>query len=159
MVLKHYGVAFLLHPQIWLIPVALTVLAAAELNRNRLAPPQLAGVRYLALIGVYVSSTADLFIAGLGKSVALPLALAVLSVGGVLLGILLRIRAFLFAGTTFLLVVVVSMIWHAAVGRQQTWVLWTSGIVLGAAVLALFAVFEKRRNDVVRVIEEIKGWA
>ncbi len=159
MVLKYYGVAFLLHPQMWLIPVALTILVAAELNRDRLAPPQLAGVRYLALIGIYVSSTADLFIAGLGNSVVLPLALAVLSVGGVLLGILLRIRAFLFAGTTFLLVVVVSMIWHAAVGRQQTWVLWTSGIVLGAAVLALFAVFEKRRNDVLRVIEEIKGWA
>ena len=49
-------------------------------------------------------------------------------------------------------------IWHAAVDRAQTWVWWASGIVLGAAVLALFALFEKRRNDVLRVIEDIKQW-
>jgi hypothetical protein len=33
-----------------------------------------------------------------------------------------------------------------------------SGIVLGAAILTLFAVFEKRRNDVLHLLEEIKGW-
>ena len=53
---------------------------------------------------------------------------------------------------------VLSQIWHAAVDRAQTWVWWASGIVLGAAILTLFALFEKRRNDVLRVIEEIKAW-
>ena len=51
------------------------------------------------------------------------------------------------------------MIWHAAVDRHHMWVWWVSGIVLGAAILALFAVFEKRRNDVLRLIEEIRHWA
>jgi hypothetical protein len=32
------------------------------------------------------------------------------------------------------------------VGRAQTWVWWACGIALGAAVLTLFALFEKRRT-------------
>jgi hypothetical protein len=50
------------------------------------------------------------------------------------------------------------MIWHAAVDLSQTWVWWASGIVLGVAILTLFAVFEKRRNDVLRMVEQIKMW-
>ena len=46
------------------------------------------------------------------------------------------------------------MVW--AGGRA--WVWWVSLIVLGAAILALFAVFEKRRNDVLKLLEEIKRW-
>ena len=84
--------------------------------------------------------------------------LAVLAVGGVLAGILLRVRAFLFLGVSFLLLDVGTMIWHAAVDRYQTWVWWASGIVLGAAILGLFAVFEKRRTDVLRMVEDIRGW-
>ena len=111
-----------------------------------------------SLLLLYLSSTADMFLAGLGRSVLLPLVLAVLAVAGVLLGILLRVRAFLFLGMTFLFLVVFAQIWHAAVDRAQTWVWWASGIVLGAAILTLFALFEKRRNDVVRLFEEIKRW-
>jgi hypothetical protein len=71
---------------------------------------------------------------------------------------MLRVRAFLYLGTAFLALVVFAQIWHAAVDRQQTWVWWASGIVLGVAILALFAVFEKRRNDVLHMMEEIKKW-
>src|SRR5205085_2322111 len=46
----------------------------------------------------------------------------------------------------------------AAVERTQTWVWYVSGIVLGAAILALFAVFEKRREDVLRLVDDIKRW-
>jgi hypothetical protein len=82
----------------------------------------------------------------------------VLAVAGMLAGIVLRVRAFLFVGVSFLLLDVFTMIWHAAVDRYHTWVWWASGIVLGVAILALFAVFEKRRNDVLRLIDEIKRW-
>jgi hypothetical protein len=151
-------VTLLVHPQLWLIPTALIVLAAEHLNRDRLTGAQSTALRYLAVSVIYVSSSADMFLAGLGNSVVLPLVLAVLAVLGVLLGILLRVRAFLILGVTFLFLVVFAQIWHAAVDRAQTWVWWASGIVLGAGILALFAVFEKRRNDVLRVLEEIKKW-
>lgn len=97
-------------------------------------------------------------IAGLGQSLLMPLSLALLAVLGVLLGILLRVRAFLFLGAAFLFLVVFAQIWHAAVDRAQTWLWWACGIVLGVAILALFALFEKRRNEVLRVVEDLKRW-
>src|SRR5205807_9904209 len=115
-------------------------------------------LRYTGLGLLYLSSTADMFIAGLGKSLWMPLILMVLSILGVLAGILLRVRAYLFLGIGFLFLVIFSMIWHAAVDLSQTWVWWASGIVLGVAILTLFAVFEKRRNDVLLVVEQIKQW-
>jgi hypothetical protein len=47
---------------------------------------------------VCLSSAAGLFLTGLGRGVQQPIAQAVLSVTGVLLGTLLRVRAFLFLG-------------------------------------------------------------
>jgi hypothetical protein len=35
---------------------------------------------------------------------------------------------------------------------------WASGIVLGIAILSLFALFEKRRNDVLRIVDDIRHW-
>src|ERR1044071_4274931 len=39
---------FLQHPQLWLMPVALSVLVAAYLNEDKLTEDQMAGVRYLS---------------------------------------------------------------------------------------------------------------
>jgi hypothetical protein len=154
----HGGLTFLVHPQLWLIPIGLIVLAAEHTNRQHLQPPTALALRYAGLLLIYISSTADMFITGLGQSVVLPVVLAVLSVSGVLFGILLRVRAFLLLGVTFLFLVVFSQIWHAAVDQAQTWVWWVSGIVLGVAILTLFAFFEKRRNDVLKMIDELKRW-
>ena len=107
---------------------------------------------------IYLSSTADMFIAGLGKDWRLPLVLMLLSVAGVLAGLLLRIRSFLLLGIVFLLLDIVAMIWYAAVDLQQTWIWYVCGIALGAAIIALFAVFEKRRNDVLAAVEKLKQW-
>jgi hypothetical protein len=144
--------------QLWVIPLALVVLVAEQLNQDRLTPSQSAGIRYLALIGIYVSSTADMFMAGLGRSWELPLALMVLSVLGVLAGMLLRVRAFLYLGGSFLVLVISTMIWHAGVDQRQPWVLWSSGIVLGVLIYALFMYFEKRRQNVLHLVEKMKKW-
>ena len=77
---------------------------------------------------------------------------------GVLAGILFRVRSYLYLGAGFLGLVVVSMIWHAAVGRGQTWVWWASGVVLGVAILVLFAVFEKRRPTALATLEGLRAW-
>ena len=84
---------------------------------GQLRPAQALALRYADLLLVYLSSTADLFLTGLGRGVPLPIALALLSVAGVLLGTPLRVRAFLFLGVTFLSLDVFAQIWHAAVGR------------------------------------------
>ncbi len=156
--LSHHGWEFLRHPQMWLVPLALIVLAAEFLNRERLGAARAATLRYAGLGLLYLSSAADMFIAGLGNSVVLPLVLAGLSVAGVFAGILLRVRAFLYLGVGFLALVILSMIWHAAVDLAQTWLWYASGIALGLAILGLFALFEKRRNDILRVVERVKAW-
>jgi hypothetical protein len=141
----HTAVPIAVHPQVWVIPLALIVLVSEHLHRDRLRPDVSAGLRYLGVAMIFVASAADMFIAGVGSSVWLPVVLAVLCVAGVLAGVLLRVRAFLFLGVGFLLLDLFAMIWHAAVDRAQTWLWYASGIVLGAAILAVFAVFEKRR--------------
>jgi hypothetical protein len=95
---------------------------------------------------------------GLGQSVVLPILLALLAVAGVLLGILFRVRAFLLTGFMALFVDVFAQIWHAAVDRHQTWLWWASGIVLGVMILILFALFEKRRNDMLKLLDNMKRW-
>jgi hypothetical protein len=156
--LMHLEVGFMVHPQAWLIPLGVIVLASEYINHDRLSREASQGLRYLGISLIYVASTTDLFLAGLGKSLWLPVILAVLCVLGVLAGILLRVRAFLFLGVGFLLVDVLAMIWHAAVDQAHTWLWWACGIVLGAAILALFAVFEKRRNDVLELLDRFRAW-
>ncbi len=155
---RREGLSLLEHPQLWLIPPALCALAAGYINRRRLTDQQSASLRYASAIVIYVSSTADVFINGVAEAPWLPAVLAGLSILGVLAGIMLRVRAFLYLGTAFLVVALMTIIWHAAIHQQRTYILWVAGIVTGALIIALFALFEKRRDDVLRVVEELKHW-
>jgi hypothetical protein len=146
------------HPQLWLIPPALAALVAEQASRGRLRAEQAAAVRYVSLGVIYLSSSADMFIAGVGNSVLLPLVLLGLSVLGILLGMALRIRSFLYLGVTFLLVVIAALLKYVTIDLHQTWVVWLSMALLGAALLALFGVFEKRRNDVLAAVKSFRGW-
>jgi hypothetical protein len=128
------------------------------LNRARLAPDQLRGFRYASLVAVYVSSTADIFLSGVGHSPWLPLVLAALSVAGVTAGLSLRIRSFLFLGTGFLALAVVAMIWNAAVNLHWTWLWYVAGIVLGLMILTTFALFEKKREEMIAMVDGLRAW-
>jgi hypothetical protein len=152
------GYRLLEHPQLWLIPPALSVLVAAYVNRRQLSQPQLTAIRYASSTVIYVSSTADIFINGVAHNPWLPLVLAGLSILGIFAGILLRVRAFLFMGTSFLLLALLTIIWHAAVDLEQTWLWAASGVVTGVLIIAVFAVFEKKRQEVLDLLERVKQW-
>ena len=122
-----HGVSLLVHPQMFIIPPCVTVLAAAQLNRDRLDEGTLASIRYFAITTIYVSSTGEMFQHGIGTTLWLPMVLAGLSVLGVLAGIMLRVRAFLYLGTSFLLLSLVSMVWHAARSIGHVWPWWVFG--------------------------------
>jgi hypothetical protein len=157
--LHDHQIRFDRHPQLWLVPLALAGLVAEHLNRDRLTEAQRTAFRYLALSLIYVSSTADMYIdwtLHLGRDWQLPLVLMLLSVAGALAGILLRVRSFLYLGVTFLTLDLVSMICHA--DANYPWIKWATGILVGLAIFALFAVFEKRRNDVLAAVERLKEW-
>jgi len=150
------GLGFLQHPQLWLIPVGLIILVAEYLNSDRLSGTQSTGLRYLALSLIYVSSSTE-FLRELGQSLWLPLVLIGLSVLGVLVGIVLRIRSFIYLGVTFLAMVIVTLICYAGT-QDHMWVVWTFCIILGAAIIALFAVFEKRRTDILAAVGKFRQW-
>lgn len=160
LVLHQNQLAFLRHPQLWVIPFALTALGAEHLNRDRLTRAQRTALRYLALTVIYLTSSAEVFLAELGNEPVRPLVLAGLSLLGVFAGMLLRVRAFLFLGSGFLLLGVFAVIRHAAhAAADRGRIVWlVAGIVLGVVIFTLFAVFEKRRNDVVRLLHKLKDW-
>jgi hypothetical protein len=149
---------FLQHPQLWLIPVAVSVLVAVYLNEEDFSPDQMASIRYLCLVTIYASSTADIFVNGVANSPWLPLILAALSLAGVFGGIILRIRGFLLLGSVFLLLSIITMIWYASANLGWTWLWYVAGIVTGAMIIFMFAVFEKKRNELLRLVEGLKEW-
>jgi hypothetical protein len=153
-----HGIQLVDHPQLWLIPPALSVLVAVQLNRRQLSDEQVTGIRYLCTMIIYVSSTGDMFITGIGENLALPMILAGLSVLGALAGIALRVRAFLYLGSSFLLLSIVSMVWHAARHINHVWPWWAFGIGLGLAILALLGVFENKRKEVQALLDNVRRW-
>jgi hypothetical protein len=155
---RHPELRFLAHPQLWMIPAAMSVLIAAQLNRDRLPESQLRFIRYACLMLVYVSSTADIFLNGVRDHPWLPLVLAALSVAGVLVGMLFRLRAFLFLGTSFLAIAVVTMIYYASANLHWTWLWYVAGIALGAGIITVFALFEKKRSEMLALVEGLKQW-
>jgi hypothetical protein len=152
------GYDFYQHPQLWLIPVALSVLVASHVNRDRLTKDQMTMIRYATLMMIYVSSTSEIFINGVSESQWLTMILLVLSVIGVLAGLALRIRAFLFLGTAFLLLSLLAMIWTASVNFNWVWLWYVAGIAFGALIISVFALFEKKRREMLELVERLKQW-
>jgi hypothetical protein len=153
---KDYG--FDQHPQLWLIPVSLSVLAAGHVNRDQLTKDQMTVIRYATLMMIYVSSTSDIFINGVSESPWLTIILLVLSVTGVLAGLALRIRAFLFLGTAFLLLSLLAIIWTASVTLNWSWLWYVAGIAFGVLIISAFALFEKKRREMLELVERLKQW-
>jgi hypothetical protein len=149
---------FFQHPQLWLIPVAASVLLAAHLNEDNLTADQMSAIRYLSLVTIYASSTGDIFINGVANSPWLPLILGTFALAGVFSGIMLRIRGLLLLGSVFLLLAIVTMIWYASANLGWTWLWYVAGIATGATIIFMFAMFEKKRNEVLRLVEGLKDW-
>jgi len=155
---REEGRSFFEHPQLWLIPPALSTLLAAHLQRRRLDPATLTAIRYAATLVIYLSSTSEMFIVGLGNSLWPPMVLALLGLTGAFAGMLLQIRAFLYLGAGFVLLALVSMVAHAAQAIDHVWPWWAFGIGVGLAILVLFGIFEKKRAEVMTLIERLRHW-
>jgi hypothetical protein len=135
------------HPQLWLIPPAVTALLVSRIEQYRLGATSATTVRYLALAVIYVSSTSEIFIQGIGKNLAPPMILATLALVGMFVGMALKIREYIFLGALFLLVAMFTMVWHAQQQLNHVWPWWAFGITLGVGTLVFFAIFEQRRNQ------------
>ena len=157
-VMHDSGFNFTQHPQFWLIPPAVSVLAAAQVQQRRLSAEQLAAARYLCMLVIYLSSTSEIFITGIGDSLWQPMALATLAVLGVIAGIVLQVRAFLYLGTSFVFLAMVTMVWHAAQSLHHVWPWWAFGICLGLAILIFFGLFEKKKVEITAFVDRLRQW-
>lgn len=150
--------AFLEHPQLWLIPPAASVLLASQLIQTRLKPEQLTTIRYVSAAVIYIGSTSEIFIRGIGDSLWPPMVLAGFAVLGILAGMLMRVRSFLYFGSLFLLIAMLTMVSHAHQKFEHVWPWWAFGITLGVMILIMFGLFEKRKNEMKHIADQFKKW-
>ena len=93
--------------QLYTIPAVLSVLWLLHVHRHELRPPVLHSCRLAASSLLYVSATLDVF---LRAEVTIFLAALGVSLVGIIIGIALRTRAFLYAGTSFLVLNIVGQL-------------------------------------------------
>ena len=53
---------------------------------------------------------------------------------------------------------ITTMIYYASENLGWTWLWYVAGIVTGAMIIFTFALFEKKRDDMLRVVEGLKDW-
>ncbi len=135
------------HPQLWLIPPALSVLAVSRFERERLGPANFKYLQFLSLVAIYVSSTSEVFIYGVGETLWSPMILTVLALSGMVAGMMFKSREHLGLGVLFLLIAVAAMVANAHRRLNHVWPWWVFGITLGIIILVIFGLIEKRRNQ------------
>ncbi len=146
------------NPQFWLIPPALSALIAVQWNRQRLSETVVTSLRYSCVAIIYLSSTAEMMISSAEHHLWPPMVLMALAVAGVFVGIVMRIRAFLFVSAFFVLLSIVSMVWHAARAIEHVWPWWAFGMGLGISIMVLFGLFELKRDEINGLIKRLKNW-
>ena len=155
---RYESLAFIEHPQFWLVPPAISVLGAAQLNRDRLDPKQLTFIRYFAIVVIYLSSTSEMMIQGLGQTLWPPMVLAVLSIAGALVGIAARVRAFLYLGVAFLVISILGMVFHAHQAVENIWPWFVFMLVTGIGIWVLIALRDRYQDRLTEIIDNLRTW-
>lgn len=93
--------------QVYAVPAALSVLLLLHLHRQELQPSVLNSARLATISILYASATLDVFLQD--ELVIFGVVLA-LSLAGIIVGIALRTRAFLYSGVTFLVLNVLAQL-------------------------------------------------
>jgi hypothetical protein len=93
--------------QLYTVPAAISLLFMLQLHHLELKPSTLNAIRLVALSTLYASATLDVF---LQESLGIFILALLLSLLGIVLGIALRVRAFLYSGTVFLVLNVVGQL-------------------------------------------------
>ncbi|QDV46343.1 hypothetical protein Enr13x_62520 [Stieleria neptunia] len=149
---------FLSHPQAWLIPPAVCVLVATHFQRESLGAKTAAAIRYAATLTIYVTSTADMLVQGVGSTIWGPIVLIVLALLGAAAGVALRVKPFLYLGTTFVLIGVTSMVWHAQQQIGAVWPWWVFGISSGVMLMIGLMAIEKNKPKLRRIATAMQQW-
>ncbi|MFN7875975.1 MAG: hypothetical protein ACK5PB_11695 [Pirellula sp.] len=146
------------HPQLWLIPPAASIVLATHVERDRIPKEAASWLRYLCMATIFCSSSSEILIQGLGRSLWPPMVLMVLSLLVGFLGIAFQVKSYLYSSLLFTLFAVVAMVAHAQQSVQHTWPWWVLGISLGIGIMVLFAMFERKRDQLTKLSERLRSW-
>ena len=127
-------------PQLFLIPLGLSVLGLVELLQAEIPREMHNPLRYAGALVILVSPTFHIIS---GSWIHL-FTLMAASVVVTLLSIGLRVRALMYTGVAFLIADLLAMLVRGSIDRPN--LLWIAGIGLGTAVLVLGALCENRRE-------------
>jgi hypothetical protein len=152
------SLAFASHPQFWLIPPAVCVLIATYLEQDRLPASAATAIRYAATLVIYISSTANIVISQVGATFWGPIVLILLALAGMVAGVVLRTRAFLYLGSLFVFIGVLSMVWQAGRAIDQSWPWWVFGITMGLMILIGLMLLEKNKIAIRRLATQLAQW-
>ncbi|WP_436716437.1 hypothetical protein U8335_02640 [Roseiconus lacunae] len=152
------GWGFLAHPQAWLIPPAVCVLYLVHRYRDELGRETTEAIRYATMLTIYVSSSADMLIQGIGTTIAGPIVLITLALLGAVAGVVLRVRPFLYLGTSFVLLGVTSMVWHAGQQIDAVWPWWVFGIGTGVSLMVGLMALEKNKPQLKQLASTMQQW-
>lgn len=143
-------------PQLFLIPLGLSVLGLVELLQAEIPREMHNPLRYAGALVILVSPTFHIIS---GSWVHL-FTLMAASVFVTLLSIGLRVRALMYTGVAFLVADILAMVVRGSIDRPN--LLWIAGIGLGTAVLVLGALCENRREVLMQRLRilttELESW-
>jgi hypothetical protein len=143
-------------PQLFLMPLGLSVLGLVELLQTEIPRPMHDPLRYAGALVILVSPTFHI----VGGSWLHLFTLMAASVVVTLMSIGLRVRALMYAGVAFLLADLVAVLVRGSIDRPN--LLWIAGVGLGAAVLILGALCENRREVLLQRLRilsaELETW-
>jgi hypothetical protein len=143
-------------PQFFMIPIGISILAFVQLLREEIPAKLHNPLRYLGALVILVSPTFHI----VGGSWLHLFSLMLASVAIILTAMGLRVRALMYTGAAFLVADLVAMVVRGSIDDPN--VLWIAGLTLGAAVIALAAVCERNREELLdrmRLLSEtLKNW-
>ncbi len=138
--------------QFYIVPAAVSVLALLHLHRRELRPSVLNGARLAALSGLYAGAGLDVFLRPELSVFVLALALALV---GIVAGVTLRIRAFLFAGVAFLVLNVMGQLvrYYPEQGMSRALIL----LGLGTTITVGMVLFNLKREAILRRVRIMRA--
>ena len=143
-------------PQFYCVPVGLSILGIVELLKKEIPKKAQDPLRYVGALVILVSPVFGMLDTGWMHLFSL----MVLCVLVILLAIGLRIRVLMYTGTAFLFADLAGMLIRSSMDNGV--MLWVGGVGLGVAVIALAALCENHRENVLAKIRllsaELATW-
>ena len=138
--------------QLYIIPAAISMLWLLHFHRCEIKASVLHSVRLAIISILYVSATSDVF---LNANFIIFIAVLGLSLAGVFLGIVLRTRAFLYAGVTFLVLNVAGQL--VLLFPEQRLGKAVVLLVLGTGITGAMIGFNAQRETILRRIRILRA--